>query len=360
MKNVNNILVTAPSWVGDVVMATPAFRCVRENFPNAKISLLLKPYVKSILDGAPWFDEVIEYDSKAKHKQAKEYLSLVRKLRKAKYDLGFILPNSLSSALISWSAGVSKRIGYARDNRSWLLTDPVQRPKENGRFLPTYMGDYYLRLCSSIGCRVGSKKTEIFVTPKSQEKIDKLLAKYGVTGTKPTLLMNPGASYGSSKFWNVESFAETATILRKKLNCHVLLATSPEEKDLSKKIENAANGDIVNLSKNNDICLGLLKALVKKCSLLITVDSGPRHLAVALNKPVVTIMGPTDPRYTQTKQEVGKVVRAPIDCAPCHLKTCPTDHRCMQQIKPQRVAEVALELLAKPKRKTRKPKAGVA
>ncbi|MEE9514595.1 MAG: glycosyltransferase family 9 protein, partial [Candidatus Brocadiales bacterium] len=106
--------------------------------------------------------------------------------------------------------------------------------------------------------------------------------------------------------------------------------------------------------------LGLLKALVKKCSLLITVDSGPRHLAVALNKPVVTVMGPTDPRYTQTKQEVGKVVRAAIDCAPCHLKTCPTDHRCMQQIKPQRVAEVALELLAKPKRKTRKPRAGIA
>jgi heptosyltransferase-2 len=356
MEKVNNILVTAPNWVGDIVMATPAFRCIRDNFPGAKVTLLLKPYVKGLLEGAPWFDEIVEYDPLAKHKHPGKYLSLIRKLRKEKYDLAFILPNSFSSALMIWLARADRRIGYVRDNRSWMLTDPIQRPKEKGRFLPAYMGDYYLRLCTSIGCKVGSKNTEVFVSPESKKKIDELFDKYGMADTKPKVLINPGASYGSSKFWTAEGFAETAKLLQKKLDCHVMLVTSPEEKDLAKKIVDAANGSIVNLSQDN-ISLELLKALVEKSSLLITVDSGPRHLAVALNKPVVVVMGPTDPRYTQTKQEIGRVVRTAVDCAPCHLKVCPTDHRCMTQIKPQKVAEAALELITKPK--IRRRKAGV-
>ncbi len=245
-----------------------------------------------------------------------------------------------------------------RDKRSWLLTDAIQRPKEKGRFLPTYMGDYYLRLCTSIGCKVGSKHTEVFVSPKSDKAIDRLFAKHEIADSKLKLLINPGASYGSSKFWTAEGFAETAKLLRKKLDCHVLLVTNPEEKELAKKIVNTANGGVVDLSQDH-IDLERLKALVNKTSLLITVDSGPRHLAVALNKPVVVLVGPTDPRYSQTKQEVGKVVRAAVDCAPCHLKTCPTDHRCMQQIKPQKVAEAAVGLLTKRRAKPRKRKAGI-
>ncbi|HLA37320.1 MAG TPA: glycosyltransferase family 9 protein, partial [Candidatus Brocadiales bacterium] len=108
----NSILITAPSWVGDAVMATPAFRCVRENFPKAKISLLLRPFVKGVLEGAPWFDEWIEFDQKEKHKQPGKYLALIRKLRKEQFDLSIILPNSLSSALVAWLAGIKHRVGY--------------------------------------------------------------------------------------------------------------------------------------------------------------------------------------------------------------------------------------------------------
>lgn len=342
---INSILITAPSWVGDAVMATPAFRCIRENFPEAKISLLLRPFVKGVLEGAPWFDDWIEFDQKEKHKQPGKYLALIRKLRKERFDLGIILPNSLSSALVAWLAGIKHRVGYNRDARSWLLTRGVERFKEKGKFQPTYMTDYYLRLCASAGCEIRSRELELFTSRENLERVDKLFSKYRVSRNKPVFLINPGASFGSSKGWTVEGFARTAELLHKELDCHVLLATAPEERGIATQIEKAAGGKILNLTPEH-VTLDLLKALIKKASMLITVDSGPRHIAVAFKKPVVVLMGPTDPRYTHTSQEVGRVIRERVDCAPCHLKECPKDHRCMEWIKPEKVVEACKELMA--------------
>ena len=344
MTKASNILITAPSWVGDIVMATPAFRCIRENFPKSKVTLLLRPYVSGVIEGLPWFDEIIEYDPKVKHKQARNYLSFIKKLRKERFDLGFFLAISFSSALIPWLAGVKKRVGYVRDARSWLLTHGVERLKEKGRFRPSYMADYYLRLCTSIGCKVGSKKLEVFVSPKDLAKIDELFSKHKIANSKPKFLINPGASFGSSKFWTIEGFARTAELLHQHLDCHVILATAPEEKNLARDIEKVAKGNIINFSEEG-IGLDLLKALVERSSMLITVDSGPRHFAVALKKPVVVLMGPTDPRYTQTSQELGKVLREKVECSPCHLKVCPKDHQCMRRIRPEKVAEACRELI---------------
>ncbi|HHT9120288.1 MAG TPA: lipopolysaccharide heptosyltransferase II [Candidatus Hypogeohydataceae bacterium YC41] len=339
-----SILITAPNWVGDAVMATPAFRCVRENFPKAKISLLLRPFIKGVLEGAPWFDEWIEFDPKEKHKQPGRYLALIRRLRKEQFDMGFILPNSFSSALVAWLAGIKQRVGYIRDARSWLLTQGVKRFKEKGRFRPAYMADYYLRLCASAGCEISSGELELFASKESMEKINKLFSKYKISKNKPVFLINPGASFGSSKSWTTAGFARTAELLHEEFDCHVLLASAPQEKDTASKIEKAARGKVLNLTHER-ITLDLLKALIKKVSTLITVDSGPRHIAVAFKKPVVVLMGPTDPRYTHTSQEIGRVIRERVDCAPCHLKECPKDHRCMEWIKPEKVVEACRELM---------------
>jgi heptosyltransferase-2 len=340
----NSILITAPNWVGDAVMATPTFRCIRENFPKAKISLLLRPFVKGVLEGAPWFDEWIEFDPKEKHKQPGRYLSLIRKLRKQQFDMGIILPNSFSSAMVAWLAGIKHRVGYIRDTRSWLLTQGIERFKEKGRFRPTYMADYYLRLCESAGCEIRSRELELFTCQDNLAKIDKLFARYRISKSKPIFLINPGASFGSSKGWTTEGFAQTAELLHKEFDCHVLLACAHEEKEAALQIEKAAKGKILNLTSER-ITLDLLKALIKKSSMLLTVDSGPRHIAVAFRRPVVVLMGPTDPRYTQTSQEIGRVIRERVDCAPCHLKECPKDHRCMEWIRPEKVVEACRELM---------------
>ncbi len=336
------ILVRAPNWVGDVVMATPAFRCIRENFAGSHITLLIKKNLKGIIDGSPWFDEVIEFEH-GRRKSTKDFLCLIYKLRQERFDMGFLFPNSFSSALTVWLSGVSRRIGYRRDARSFLLTDGIERLSENGKFLPTYMGDYYLKLCTQPGCKIGSKKLELFVSRECEDKANALLKKYHID-EKPYFLINPGASYGSAKLWTAEGFARTADLLREAVDCNIVLTSGPGETKLADEIEGLSKRGLTNLSRAS-ISLDLFKVVVKRCMLLITLDSGPRHFAVALNRPVVVLMGPNDPRYTESDYEIGRVIREDVDCSPCQLKTCPTDRRCMTRISPEKVVETCIEVL---------------
>ncbi len=336
--DIKKIIIRSPNWVGDVVMATPAFRCIRESFPGAQITIALKSYVIKLIEGAPWFDETLLLDKNTPS------LAVIKQIRSKKYDLGFLFPNSFSSALMLWLGGVKRRIGYKRDARSWLLTDSVPRLSENGRFLPTYMGDYYLRLCAEMGCKPRSKELELFVSPEAQQRVEEIFERHHLNNGPPLILINPGAAYGSSKCWTAEGFARTADLIRERWECNIAVSCAPHELKLATDIISTAKSRVINLVSEIRT-LDVLKALVKKCALLITVDSGPRHIAVAFKRPVVTLMGPNDPRYTASPAEIGQVIRADVDCLACHLKTCPKDHRCMTQIKPERVAQVGLELL---------------
>lgn len=334
-------------------MATPAFRCIRENFPHAEITIALKSYVQKLIEGAPWFDEVLILDPNPhlkctgggdQYPKRPQCVPLIKQIRSKGYDLGFLFPNSFSSAFMFWLGGVKRRIGYKRDARSWLLTDGVDRLSEKGRFLPTYMGDYYLRLCTAVGCEVRSKELELFITGESLRRVAEIFENYHLNNGRPLILLNPGAAYGSSKCWTGEGFARTAELISEQFDCNIAIVCAPNETKLALDIERAANIKLINLA-NQVISLDILKTLIKKCALLITVDSGPRHIAVAFKRPVVTLMGPNDPRYTGTPAEIGQVIRAEVDCLACHLKVCPKDHRCMTQIKPERVARTSLELL---------------
>ena len=356
MIKANKILVRSPNWVGDVVMATPAFRCIRENFPDAHITLLIKENLRGVIDGSPWFDEVLELVPKVKKsknedlssrkvfgKGTNEYLRLIYKLRMERFDLGFLFPNSFSSALMVWLGGVKRRVGYNRDSRSFLLTDSIKRLSENGKFLPTYMGDYYLKLCVQLGCKITSGKPEMFISEACENKANELFKKYNID-KKPFFLMSPGASYGSAKLWTAEGFARTADSLKELVDCNIVLTCGPGEIGLADEIEKLSKSRLINLSRAS-ISLDVFKVIVKRCMLLIALDSGPRHFAVALNRPVVVLMGPNGPKYTESEYEIGKVIREDIECSPCQLKTCPTDRRCMTMITPEKVVQTCMDLI---------------
>jgi heptosyltransferase-2 len=326
-------------------MATPALRCLRLNFPRARIDVTLLPYVRQIIEGAPWIDSIIEIPRRRDGASVVAMHKYINQLRANRYDLVIVLPNSVSSAVLAFLSGAKQRVGYDRQGRGLLLTDAVPAPREKGRFVPQPMVDYYLKLCQAAGAVGGSPKTELFVDEESERRADEFFSKHGIGRKGAVVALAPGAAFGSSKLWNPTNFAAVADSLAEQRNCDLLIVGGPNERFIAREIAAAAHVDIANLVEEG-MSLSLLKSVAKRCDLFITVDSGPRHFAVAFDKPVVVLMGATNRAYTDCNLEKTAIVQAPdIDCAPCQKKRCPTDHRCMTQITPDMVISAATDLL---------------
>ena len=336
------ILVRAPNWVGDVVMATPTFRAVRESDPDAHVALLCKPYVRPILHGAPWFNEIITYPGRG----VCELWRLAARLRAERFDLAIILPNSFRAALEVFLGRVRRRIGYARRRRALLLTHPVAPPRDSkGRFVPRNMVDYYLTLCQHLGYKGLSRREELFITPECQARADAFLEKHEIGPDTQMIGLNPGGAFGSSKIWPAGRFAAVADTLAERHACRIILFGSPSERPILEAVAAAMEHEPI-LAEPGELDLDTLKPLVKRCALLVTNDTGARHFAVAFDVPVVCIMGSTSPLYTDVNLERQIVVRVDVDCGPCQQKRCRTDHRCMTRISPEMVLAAAERLLA--------------
>lgn len=323
-----------------MVMATPALRCLREGYPRAHIALVLRRYVRDIVAGAPWFDEVIEAERADETLGTLSCARLVQRIRAERFDLAVLLPNSFRSALVAALAGVRHRVGYVRDARGALLTHPVPRPSDKGRFRPTYMGDFYLGLCQRLGCQVDSRSPEVFTSPADDVAAREVLERRGAELRGPLVLLCPGASFGSSKHWPAARFARVADMLVARMGASIAITGGKSEAAMASEVRSAMQSSAVDITDIGK--LSLLKSVVKRADLMVTVDSGSRHLAVALGKPVVVLMGPTHPGYTQTSVERGEVVRVDVSCGPCQRKRCNTDHRCMKLITPERVFEACI------------------
>ena len=209
------------------------------------------------------------------------------------------------------------------------------------------MVGYYLRLCMAIGAIPESEKTEMFVDSASERRADELFWQYGIGERGAVVAIAPGAAYGSSKLWVSENFAFVADALAEAHGFDVVLVGGPNEKRIANEICEAARSKPANFVEEN-MSLALLKSVMKRCDLLITLDSGPRHFAVAFDKLVVVLMGPTSPRYTNCNLEKTVLLKVDrLDCAPCQLKKCPTNHECMTRITPDNVLSAVTDLLQK-------------
>ena len=307
-KHPANIIVSCPNWVGDVVMATPTFDCVRQNFPDARIIALVRSYARGVVEDGPWFDRIIE----CRDKNISGFIGLIRTIRRLKPDMTIVLPNSFRSALIARLGGARQICGYRREGRSMMLSGGPEPERGQDGILPVPMKEYYLEICRWLQLKIpNSTSPRLYYSDALRAKADNLLTKWGIRSNDMVIGLNPGAKFGSSKCWPPHYFASLAEML-----------TEQQRVDLT-----------------------LLKPLIKRCQLLVTNDTGPRHYAVAFGVPVVVIMGPTDPRYTDTNLEKTLVLRQSIDCSPCHEKICPREHACMAEITPHEVLGSTKKLL---------------
>jgi heptosyltransferase-2 len=341
LAGIETLAVRCPNWVGDIVMATPVFDCLRRNLPQTRVVAVLKRGTQGIVKDSPWFDGIVEGNDKV----WADFRRMRQQLRTWSPQAAVLLTNSLRSALTLRLAGVRTLYGYRRQWRDLLLAGGPT-PLRNGHgVVPIPMTQYYLEICRWLGFDAPEQpKPRLYIGEALHRRGQALLQKYGI-GDKDWLIgINPGASFGSSKCWPAEYFGELAALCRQKLNAKVILFGGPGEEAILRAILDQAKADLID-TRPDGIDLELLKPMVKRCDLFITNDTGPRHYAVAFDVPTVVLMGPTDPRYTSANLERTVVVRKDLDCAPCHKKACPRGHECMRDIRPAEVLAAAKRLL---------------
>ena len=336
------ILVRAPNWVGDVVMATPALRALRRTYVNTQIVVEARPHLRELLEPLASVDRFLPDPGRGLAALRRR----VRGLREERFDWAVLLPDSQRSALGPFLARVPRRVGCARDPlRRVLLTESLPPPSADGRRVPISMIERYLRVARHLGCDDAGDALEVPVTDDARAALAGRLAAAGIGADQPLCLAVVGASYGSSKLWPPEHFAAACEAIAAELELHPVLAPGPGEEAVAAEVV-AGMGAPAAVLTDPVLTLGQLAALCQRAALVVTNDTGPRQIAVALGIPTVVVMGPTDPRHTDHHLERQRVLRELVECSPCGLKHCPIDHRCMTRLEPRRVVNAARELLA--------------
>lgn len=344
---VRRIWLRAPNWLGDFVMATATFARVRAAFPDAHVTVGLRPFLRPLLSGTDWFDDVVDTPKVA---GPGALWREVAAMRKARFDLAIVLPNSPITGLVPFLAGVPLRLGY-RQGRPLLmnlgLSAQVRRrwfqPRQGPRRWPTPMPAYYHDLLDVLGLPPGGQHPVLAVPAADAEWVEQHLRSLGIAPGTKLLQLVVGANFGASKLWMPERFSAVARHFQERHGMRALVLVGPAEVALGERI--AADGGAIALTQPV-LPLDKLKALVARADLMVTGDTGPRHLAVAFDRPIVCLIGPNDPNYTNYCLEHTALLRKDLDCSPCQRKVCPLGHhRCMRDIEVGEVVAAGERLL---------------
>jgi len=334
------ILVWLASPMGDAILCTPALRAIRRHFQKSRIFLFAKPTVKEILSpGEPGDEWLLQ--------QSRNPLAIAKRLRKYGFTHAILFKNSFASALAVLLAQIPVRIGYAREGRGVFLNEKLYPPKlADGSFKPISMIDYYLAISSWLGCESTGRMPALQIDPEKERLVLSKLPELA-KADGPVVVLVPGGAFGPSKCWPSERYAQTADRLISNYNATVVISAAANafEKQIARQICDASGHKLINLAEN-PVSLGELKAMFSFADLVISNDTGPRHIAIALGRKVVTLFGPNDPAWTDTgcENELKLIGEAP--CSPCHKPVCRMDeHLCMQAITVEMVCDAAKKLL---------------
>ncbi len=347
LSEVERIWIRCPNWLGDFVMATATFERVRAAFAGAHITAGMRPYLRPLAHGSDCFDEIVDTPRGG---GLRGLWREVREMRARRFDLAIVLPNSPATGLTPFLAGVPLRLGYKQvrpglmnlgldadiGRRWWQRRSGLQRQS-----IP--MPQYYQELLDVLGIPPGGVHPRLAVADEDDEWVARYLAERGVDRDEPLLLLVVGASFGASKLWMPDRFAAISRHFQDRHGMRALVLVGPGEVELGERI--AADGDAIAMT-SPVLPLNALKALVRRGRLMITGDTGPRHLGNAFDLPVVCMIGPNDPRYTDYCMERTALIRKDLACSPCQRKICPLGHQsCMSDITVDEVVEAGERLL---------------
>lgn len=330
------VLIVAPNWLGDAVMALPALSAVRRHWPDAHLAVAARPSIAPLFAMVDGVDEVIALETTAGLGAVRRWRRDAHRLMEGRFDMALALPNSFVAAWILARAGIPERAGYAADLRARLLTRAVPRPRTF-----SHQADYYLALVGALGMAPASTYARVNVPEAARQPALQLLAAEGLAPAAPFVAMAPGAAYGKAKQWPPGRFAELAVRAHEALGMRTVLVGTRSDAGVCAEIVRAARRLApeapvpADLSGRTD--LPALASVLSAARTVVANDSGAMHLAGAVGTPVVAIFGSTNEQQTRPltsgpDDAPPRLVTHPVWCRPCMLRECPIDHRCMRGI----------------------------
>lgn len=340
---IERVVVRGTNWVGDAVMTVPALRALRRLLPESEITLVVRPWARGIFTDQNFVDKLLIYD----RRNAFSVINQIREWKSRNFDLAILFQNAFEAAVIPFFAGVPRRLGYATESRQRLLTDPVPLPDWRSSEHEVF---YYLYLIAALEQVLFGSNTiyehepdiGLDLADNKREDARSFLDQSGVTKDSSIVVICPGSINSRAKRWPAESFAKLGDELIDQ-GKQVLLIGSRDEEDVTVAVTSRMrNSPVVLTGKTTlDQLIGVLSI----ADLVVTNDTGPAHIAASVGRPTLVIFGPTNPLTTRPFSSQAEILRHPPDCAPCMLRDCPIDHRCMTAITVEEVLEHSLALL---------------
>lgn len=330
-----NIAIFLPNWLGDTVMATPMLRAVRRHFAEARLIGIMRPYLADVLSGTHFLDEQWYFNPRAKQPELKHW-AIVKRMRREGIDIALLLPNTLRTAVISRLGGAHERVGYSRYGRGPLLTTKVESARR-GSLNESPTVENYLRIAEAVGCAPESRRLELVTLPQDEHNAEIVWQNLGLRDGC-VITFNTGSSNGQARSWPNQHFAKLGRRLAEDFDQDILVMCGPKERPIAEEIVRLADHPRVFSMAEQPLDIGTAKACIRRGRLMISTDSGPRHIAAAFGKPVVTLRGPTPPILSQNPTVQAIDLRLELECIGCQNRICPLGHhKCMRDLTPDLV-----------------------
>ncbi len=323
-------IIYLPNWLGDMVMATPFLQCLKESL-EGELWAVGKPSAMALYHGLDLFDRFFLYDGKG----LVRFLDLVSAVRNGRFARGIVLPHSFRSALLFSFGGVRERIGYGRNNRGFMLHTIIEEPPSQ----PEPTVEHYLRVLDALSAARTADTPFLRVTEEEERRFDEKFPE--VTG--PYAVFIAGAQYGPSKRWPDAYFSRLTDMVTERYPLRVYLLPGKGEEKVAARIRDGANCKERVEVKSMDV--RELKVCLGRASVVVSNDTGPRHISAALRVPTVVILGPMDERYTRYPGGFTYTVCKDVPCRPCNMRRCDSDHECLKGVSPEEVFRQVREVL---------------
>lgn len=336
----NRLVVMAPNWLGDAVMALPALQTLCDHYPHAQLTVAARPSVAPLYSMVPGVAAVLKLESRGGLSQVRQWRRDAARLAAEDFDLAVLFPNSFMSAWVTAQARVPERWGYDTDLRGRWLTKALRRPAPS-----VHQADYYLALTTAAGLAPSARVARVVVPEAARAAAAALLPQ------REVVVLAPGAAYGRAKQWPPERFAALAhTLWHTRRLGSVLVGAGGDAiagADVREALSQLRGGSetaavLVNLIGKTD--LPTLAAVLAQARAVVANDSGAMHLAGAVGAQVVAIFGPTNEVQTAPLASPGgpapRLAVHPVWCRPCMLRECPLGHMCMRGVSPEHVASL--------------------